>query len=128
MCVLDVKKVANELSGPFAKVGAPQADNDSSNPPEIFHKHVFLAKKFILNYIIWLSQFVYLTFLCFINAHKTVHFDRFRRSWKFKMSAVLVLTRYILFHTKFLVRIPDLAVRNFVISTDSVLLNFSTFI
>ena len=31
---MDVKKVANELSGPFAKVGAPQADNDSSNAPE----------------------------------------------------------------------------------------------
>ena len=28
--VLDVKKVAYELSCPFAKVGAPQADNDSS--------------------------------------------------------------------------------------------------
>ena len=33
MCFLDVKKVVNELSGPLAKVGAPQADNDNSNSP-----------------------------------------------------------------------------------------------
>ena len=44
--VLDVKKVADELSGAFVKVGAPQADNDNSNPPENFHKNVFLAKSF----------------------------------------------------------------------------------
>ena len=43
---MDVKKVANELSGPFAKVGAPQADNDSGNPSEMFHKNVFLTKIF----------------------------------------------------------------------------------
>ena len=36
--VLDVKKVGNELSGPFVKFGAPQAHNESSNPPEICHK------------------------------------------------------------------------------------------
>ena len=47
--VLGVKKVAYKLSGPFAKIGAPQADNDSNNHPEIFHKNVFLAKSFYLN-------------------------------------------------------------------------------
>ena len=44
--VLDITKVANELSGPFAKVGAPQTDNDSSSPPEIFHKNIFDAESF----------------------------------------------------------------------------------
>ena len=44
--VMDVNKVVNELSCPYAKVGAPQADNDSSNPPENFHKNVFIAKSF----------------------------------------------------------------------------------
>ena len=42
--VLNVKKAAYELSGPVAKVGAPQADNDSSNPPENFRETVSLAK------------------------------------------------------------------------------------
>ena len=46
MWVLDVKKVANELSDPFANVGAPQADNDSSNPPK---KMFFLANCFDWN-------------------------------------------------------------------------------
>ena len=46
--VLDVKKVAYELSGPCAKVGAPQGDSDSSNP-ENLHKNVFLTKNFVLN-------------------------------------------------------------------------------
>ena len=32
------QKVTFELSGPFAKFGAPHTDNDSSNPPENFHK------------------------------------------------------------------------------------------
>ena len=41
--------MANELSGNFAKVGAPQADNDSSNSPEIFHTNIFLAKHFDRN-------------------------------------------------------------------------------
>ena len=41
--VLDVKKVAYELSGPFA----PQADNDSSSPPEDFHK-TFLSLKVLI--------------------------------------------------------------------------------
>ena len=44
--VLDVKEVAYELSGPFSKVGASQADNDSSHPPENFNRNVFLAKIF----------------------------------------------------------------------------------
>ena len=47
VCVLSVKKVANELSGSFAKVGAPQADNNSSNLPKIFHKNVFLAESIV---------------------------------------------------------------------------------
>ena len=34
--VLDAKKVAYELSTPLAKVGAPQADNDSCHPYEHF--------------------------------------------------------------------------------------------
>ena len=45
--VLEVMKVAYALSGPFAKVGAPQAENDNSNPPEILHIHVFLFKSFV---------------------------------------------------------------------------------
>ena len=47
--VLDGKKVAFELSDPFAKVEAPQADNDSSNPPEIFHKKFFFALSYDWN-------------------------------------------------------------------------------
>ena len=47
--VLDVKKVAYRMSGPFAKVWAPQADNDSSKTPETFHKNVFLAESFDWN-------------------------------------------------------------------------------
>ena len=47
--VSDVKKVAYELPGPFAKVEAPQADNDSSIPPEIFDKYVFPTKSFVWN-------------------------------------------------------------------------------
>ena len=43
---LDVMKVAYELSGPFAEVGAPQADNGSSNPPGNFHKNFSLDKSF----------------------------------------------------------------------------------
>ena len=42
--VFVVKKVAYELSGPYVKVVAPQADNDSSNPPENFHKNIFLSQ------------------------------------------------------------------------------------
>ena len=49
VCVLDVKKITYELSAPFVKVGAPQAHNDSSNPPENFKYNVFLAKSFYLN-------------------------------------------------------------------------------
>ena len=41
--VLDVKKVPHDLSGSFAKVGAPDADKDNSNPPEVFHSNVFLV-------------------------------------------------------------------------------------
>ena len=43
--VLDVKKLASyELSGLFAKIGAPHADNDRSSSPEDFNKYVFRAK------------------------------------------------------------------------------------
>ena len=56
--MLEVKKI--ELSGPFAKVGPPPADNDSSNPSENVHKKtVFLLKvliqiyyRVIVNYLI----------------------------------------------------------------------------
>ena len=44
-----VENEANELSGPSAKAGAPQADKDSGKPPEMFHKNVFLAKSFNWN-------------------------------------------------------------------------------
>ena len=44
--VLDVDEVAYEMSSHFAKVGAQQADNDSSNPSENFHKNFSLAKSF----------------------------------------------------------------------------------
>ena len=40
--VLHVKKVAYELTGPYAEVGAPKADNDSSDPPETSPKSVFV--------------------------------------------------------------------------------------
>ena len=46
--VLDVEKVAYELSGSFARVGAPQADNDTKGP-EDFHKNIFLVKTFDLH-------------------------------------------------------------------------------
>ena len=50
VCVfLTFIKVASELSGPFAKIEAPQAGKDCSNPPEFFHKNVFLAKSFYWN-------------------------------------------------------------------------------
>ena len=42
VCVLAVNKVSYDLSGPFAKFGASQADNDTSNPPDFFHKNIFL--------------------------------------------------------------------------------------
>ena len=64
--VLDVKIVANEMSGPFTKVGAQQADNDSGKPLEFFHKNVFLDKSFD-----WNSLYSYLTSLCLINRYKT---------------------------------------------------------
>ena len=59
MWVLDVKKVAYELSGPFAKVGAPQADNDSSKPPEMFHKKVFLTKFFVEIYYTVIAPYLF---------------------------------------------------------------------
>ena len=47
--VMNVKKVAYELSGPSAKVGAAPADNDSSNPLENLNKNIFIAKSFDWN-------------------------------------------------------------------------------
>ena len=47
--ILDVKKVPYDLSIPFAKVGAPQADNDNSNTPENFYENVFFFKRFDWN-------------------------------------------------------------------------------
>ena len=44
--VLDFKKVAYEVSGPFGKVGALLAGNYSISPPEDFHRKVFLTKIF----------------------------------------------------------------------------------
>ena len=41
---MDVKKVAYEMSGPFPKIGAPQADIDSSKLPENFRKTILLLK------------------------------------------------------------------------------------
>ena len=41
--VLNVKKLAYEMSGPVAKVEAPQAGNDSINPHGKFYRNVFLA-------------------------------------------------------------------------------------
>ena len=35
-------KVAYELSGPSARVRAPQMVNDSSSPPQDFYKNVFI--------------------------------------------------------------------------------------
>ena len=49
MWVFDVNKVAYELFGDFAKVGAPQPDSDSKNPQEIFHENVSLAENFDRN-------------------------------------------------------------------------------
>ena len=48
VCVLDVNKVSYELSGPFAEVAAPQADNDNSNLPEIFRINVFFLLKVLI--------------------------------------------------------------------------------
>ena len=42
--VLKVKKVALEMNDPDAKVGAPQADDDSSEPTENFHTKRFSSK------------------------------------------------------------------------------------
>ena len=56
-------KVANYLSIPFVKVGASEADNDSSNLPKHFHKNTFLAN-FLVD-----SLFFSSTFLDYINAH-----------------------------------------------------------
>ena len=46
MWVFDVMKVACEQFGPYAKVGVPQANNDSGSSPGKFHKNVILSKGF----------------------------------------------------------------------------------
>ena len=56
--VFDVEKVAYELSGLFAIVGAPQADNDSSSPPGNFNKNVFLTQRFHWNLLYSYSKFI----------------------------------------------------------------------
>ena len=57
VCVLNVRKVAYEMSGRFAEVRAPQADNDSSNHPEMYHENVFLAKSFDWNTLFRFRKF-----------------------------------------------------------------------
>ena len=47
--VLDFEKVAYELSGSFAKVRTPPANNNSSSPSEDYHKNIFLDKSFDWN-------------------------------------------------------------------------------
>ena len=55
--VLDVKKVAYDLPGPFPKGGASDADNGNSNQPETFHKNVFLVSLFYLFNIYTVTHF-----------------------------------------------------------------------
>ena len=43
---LEVNKLAYQLSDFFAKVGTPQAHNDSRNLPKNIHKNIFLLKNF----------------------------------------------------------------------------------
>ena len=47
---MDVKKVAYELSAPFSKAGAPQADNDSMMPPEKFLKKKICLLKVLIEH------------------------------------------------------------------------------
>ena len=47
MWAFDVKKVVYGVSDSFAKIGASEADNDSSSPPEMFQKLFFLLTSFI---------------------------------------------------------------------------------
>ena len=47
--ILDIKNAAYELPSNFAKVGAPQEDNDSNRPPDNFRKNDLLVKSFVLN-------------------------------------------------------------------------------
>ena len=95
---MDVKKVEYKMIHPFAKVGDPKADNDSSNQSEKTHKTVFLAKIFNLN--MPYSYCIFFNFLAYINSHKTAkhlkktlkgHYGPLRRSRRFKFSTVLVL-------------------------------------
>ena len=96
---MDVKKVVNELSGPLTKVGAPEADNDSINPPDFFRKSVFLLKFLIEIHYLFIANCIFklsLLFQCTDNCktYKKIcmgNFDPLRRSRKFELSAVLVL-------------------------------------
>ena len=56
--VMNVKKVAYELIGNFAKVGAPQAANYISNPPENFYKTFFSLKVLIEIYTIVIAIYL----------------------------------------------------------------------
>ena len=65
---MGVKKEAYELSGPFNKVGAPEADSDSSNPLEKFHESIFLVKNCDLN-ILYSARTLFNTHLLIISMH-----------------------------------------------------------
>ena len=72
--VLDVKKVAFQQSGPLTKIQSPQADKDRSKLPENVYKKTFNSLIIWFKCTIWLSQTMYLTFLDYINAHKTAKY------------------------------------------------------
>ena len=94
---MDVKKVAHILSVPFAKVGAPQSNNDSSNPPENFHNNVCLANIFDLNILYSYSKLFKWPFLM-LSMHKIRQktrlglFDPLRHSSVFDESAKMKVT------------------------------------
>ena len=97
--VFDVKKLAYELSGIFAKVGVPQADNDPAILLKFFTKTFFLIKILIetyytveTNYLFKLSS-LYQCKQCGKTCKKICmdDFDPFSRSRRFKFSAVQVL-------------------------------------
>ena len=67
---MDIKKIAYELSAPFANVEAPQADNGSSKPPKTFTKTFFLLKDFIENYYTVIAIYL-IEIYDYIYAHKT---------------------------------------------------------
>ena len=97
--VLDVKKVAYEMSGPFLKIGAPQADIDSIKLPENFTKTIFLLK--VLTEIYYIVNTIFL--LAFLDYIKAKHikktwmgnFDPLRRSnFNLSINNVILFTRF----------------------------------